>query len=269
MTIKSVMTAEEHAEVDPVIQELYSERDGSYELTGIQGAKSEADFRRQQVALEKERGDHKSTKARLKPWGDMDYDETMGILDRQPELEAAAAGSIDEDKLQELAESKANTRVMPLERELAKFRETVLERDATIQNYETKEITRVVTDALRKVGKETKMIDAEDMVVYGKSHFTLNEHGEILTKEGLGVEQFAADLQHSKGHLWGSTSGGGAQGSNSGGGGGINPFTHENWDVTQQMAMIGENPERAEAKRRSAGAGTSLDTISRPAAKKS
>ncbi len=252
--LRGVLTPDAHAALEDDEKELYTERDGNFELTGIQGVKSEADVRRLQLSLEKERGDHKSTRDKAKVWGEMDHEEVMGRLDRIPELEAAAADKIDEAKLEEMAESRALTRLKPLERTNLTLTEQVAAKDALILEFQTKEENRVISDSLRKAGTELKMLDSDDAVTFGRAAFRINEAGEVVTEDGLTPEQFLIDLQVRKSHLWAPSVGGGATGGGGGSSFGKNPFSNDHWNVTAQGAIVNEHGlERARAMAKAAG----------------
>ena len=76
--------------VEPHFQSLYTERNGKYELTGIEGVKTQANIDRLQTALTKERNNHKTLKDRFATFGDRKPEDIISALDRIPELEAAA-----------------------------------------------------------------------------------------------------------------------------------------------------------------------------------
>ncbi len=254
--LRGVLTGDAHEALTDEEKELYTERDGSFELTGIKGVKSEADVRRLQSSLEKERGDHKSTRTKLGLWGDLKHEEVMGRLDRIPELEAAAE-PIDDEKLQEMAEARALTRLKPLERENLRLQGVVDERDAAILEYSGKETRRVVGDALRAAGAQSKMINPDDAVIFGRPHFGVNEAGEVATAEGLTPEQFLTDLMPKAGHLWGPSVGGGAGGASGGGAGGPNPFSKKGWNMTEQGRLLKEKGAE-HVKRLAEAAGTTV-----------
>ena len=77
---------------------LYTERNGQFEMTGVDGMKTQADIDRIQVSLVKERNDHKALKDKVGTLG-RPIEEIIPILDKVPELEAAAKGNIDEGKI--------------------------------------------------------------------------------------------------------------------------------------------------------------------------
>ena len=64
--MKLKLVVEKLDEIDSKYHDLYTEKDGKYEFTGVEGIKTQADIDRLQTALTKERADHKSTKEKYK-----------------------------------------------------------------------------------------------------------------------------------------------------------------------------------------------------------
>lgn len=92
---------------DAVFNELFTvQGDGKVVITGVTGMKTQHDVDTVKEALRKEREDHGAAQAKLKPWGDMDPTKTLAQLDRITELEAAAAGNLDEEKMNELVQAR-------------------------------------------------------------------------------------------------------------------------------------------------------------------
>ena len=104
-------------------RDLYTEKGGKFELTGITGIKTTADVQRVQQALDNERNAHKETKASFEPFKDWKFEDVQAQLDRLPELEAAAKGKLDEAAIEEMVERRVHgtltSRTAPLERQIA------------------------------------------------------------------------------------------------------------------------------------------------------
>src|SRR6202043_1957206 len=90
--------------------ELYAEKGGKFELTGIEGVKTKADLDRLNSALVKERGDHKTVKEQLAAVtaaiGDLDPTTIPAKLEELNDANArlatlTAEGKIDETKMAE------------------------------------------------------------------------------------------------------------------------------------------------------------------------
>ncbi len=249
-------------DIPEVYRDLYTERDGRYELTGIEGVKTEEDVRRLQGALEKERNDHRSTKTKFEPYSQLgEYDELMSKLDRLPELEAAAeSGGLDESKLDELATKRAQSMFAPerrkaeaLERDLGTLKEEV-------SALRAEKIQRFVHDALHSAASEAKMLSTaiEDAKLLGERVFKVSEVGEVLTEDGLTPEQWLADMQSKRPHWWPQSVGGGARGTGgSAAGFGANPFSAEHWNMGEQGRILREKGKDF-AERLAKAAGTTV-----------
>lgn len=210
---------------------------------------------------EKRATDELAVLAPFKVLGDLA--DVQAKLDRFPELEAAAAGKLDDKKIQELVEGKLNARLAPVQRELQKAQTMLAEKDKALEGYSVKERTRSVHDAVREaVGKSKGFIQhaADDAIVFAERMLEVSEDGRVVTKDGVGVTPgvdaaiWLQEMQQRKPHWWGGTAGGGAPGSNGGGGaGGENPFTHEGWNLTKQGELLKLDRAKAEQMARSAG----------------
>jgi len=269
VVLKDTMTAEEHGAIDAHYQELYTERDGKFEISGIQGVKSGADVARVTTALEKERTDHKATKGKLNIWGDLDHEDVVGKLDRMPELEAAANGKLDDAAIDEIVtkrfDAKIRATIAPLERQVATL---TTERDgfaAENDGFRTTERRRRIGDAIGAVLAEAKVVESArlDAVMLAQGHFEITEDGAIITREGVpGISAgndpkgWLTELQPTRGHWWPGSSGGGARGSdgNASAFGGVNPWAAKTWNMTKQGQFLkAHGPERAEQAARAAG----------------
>lgn len=266
-------------DVEESYRGLYVERNGKFELSvelgeGA-GVKSFSDFAKLNGGLVKERTDHKATKARLALLGERSVEDVVAILDRVPELEAAASGA-NPEKLNQMVEGRLTAKLAPVQRELAKAQEALKERDTLIQGFQTKERTRSIHDAVREVVGKAQGFQAsalEDVLMVAERHFEVNEEGKVATRDGVGVtpgiaaDVWLTEMQGKRAHWWGPTQGGGAGGNGGRGPGnaGANPFTAEGWNMTEQSKLVSTNRVKAEQLARSAG--TSIGGP-KPAAKK-
>jgi len=256
-------------EIPEPFRELYTEKAGKYELTGIAGVKTSADVARINVSLEKERTEHAATKAKLGAWGDLKHEEVIAKMDRIEELEAAAGNKLDASKLEELANKRADgivkTRVAPLERQLKALEKEKNELLESNTKLSSKERTRNREDVLRPLLIEAKILPEhhEDVMMYAERHLELTDDGKWIAKEGLsGVtagslpKDWLVELVEKRpGWLPGST-GGGARGSGGGVGfiGGPNPWSREGWNMTAQGSYLKQHgQEKAEQAAKSAG----------------
>lgn len=248
-------------EVDEKYRDLYTEKDGKFLLTGVDGMKTQEDINKLQGALVKERNDHKQARDKLSAWGDHKPDEVLAQLDRIPELEAAAAGKLDETKINGIVETRVRQKLAPVERERDQLRTQLGEKDKTIEGFTKKERTRAIHDAVRTAASSAKVRPEamDDALMLAERVFDVDDNGSVVTKDNVGVTPgvqpsvWLTELQSKRPHWWGESVSGGAPGNRSGSGTGNNPFTHEHWNLTEQGRILKENRSKAEQLAKSAG----------------
>lgn len=240
-------------------QELYTEKNGKFELTGVEGIKTQADIDRINEALRKEKADHKTTKEKLTAFGDLDATK---IPDALAELESVKAqlevatkeGANDPKKHEALVDAAVKRALGPVERE-----KTQLQRDldkargdfkaaqdevgtlkSTIRNGTVEQALR---DAAIAANIITPALD--DAIMVTARMCELTDDGRILTKDEVGVApgltptELFKDMQEKKPHWYPAS-----QGGNSRGGGGQppnraeNPWTKEGWNITAQGQFV-------------------------------
>lgn len=266
-----------HETVDDIpeqYRDLYTEKNGKYELTGIVGIKTQADIERLQTSLGKERDDHKNTKASLGVWGDLDHEDVMAKLDKYPELEAAAAGKLDDAQIDEVVnrrvEGTLNSRLAPVERDNKRLQAENEELRSQNEGFHQANIKRKIHDDVRKAMVASKVINEaqDDALMLAERIFEVREDdGAVVTKDGVGVtpgipaDQWLVEIQESRPHWWPASVGGGAGGGRSGGGGfpagTNNPFSAEGWNMTKQGQVVREKGMDY-AQRMASAAGTTV-----------
>jgi hypothetical protein len=98
----------------------------------------------------------------------------------------------------------------------------------------------------------------EDVGILAERVLMLDDDGNVVTKDNVGVtpgltpEQWLTELQAKRPHWWGPTAGGGAGGGRQGPSG-ENPWSADNWNMTQQSAIYKQDPKRAEQLAKQAG----------------
>lgn len=223
---------------------LYAEKDGKFHLSGINGLKTQKDVDAVREALRKEREDHGKTKDLLKPWGELNAEETRAQLDRIKELEVAAGGKLDEKKLNELVEGRLSQKTGPLQRQIENLAgektKAEQERDALKVHLEARDRN----DAVRAVAIESKVLTTAvpDMEMAASVMLEKDTSGNLVTKDGitgvtpgLSVKEWTKEMQKLRPHWWPESEGGGARGGGGGGGfSGNNPFSSEHWSLTEQ-----------------------------------
>lgn len=227
-------------------------------LPGVKALKDESARRRI------ENTNLKGQMDKFKVLGDKDPAEILTLLDRIPELEAAAEGKLDEAKINGIVEGRLKSKLGPLERERDQLRTQLGEKDKVIEGYTAKERARLIGGALSKAARELKAVDSalEDIELYGDRIFEVTEEGNVVTKDGVGVtpglsaKDWLTDMQSKRPHWWGPSTGGGAGGGRGGPAGGVNPWKAETWNVTEQGNIV--RTDRARADKLAAAAGTKV-----------
>lgn len=248
--------------VDAAFHSLYTEQEGGkFVLTGVDGMKTDADIARMNTAILKERTATAEAKAKYAAFNGQDPVEILAQLDRIPELEALATGKIDETKIESIVETRLKAKITPIERLL----EAEKVKSASFENlnkqYIEKEKTLTIHSAVRKAATaaNVRAEAIDDAITLAERYFELADDGSVITKDVAGVSQgidaamWLADLQGKKPHWWGETVGGGASGSGNGFSGTNNPWTADNWSMTEQGKMYSKNPAKAEQMAKAAG----------------
>jgi len=249
--------------VDEKYHDLYTEKDGQFVMQPIEGMKPLTEFNTVYQALAKERTDHKSTKTTLQAFAGLDPEEVRSKLDKLPELEIAASGKMDEDKIEKVVASRINTQLAPVARERDKLLKELAERDNVINGYQAEKTQRVISDTVTKAARSLKVLDTaqEDAVLLAERLFTVADDGSVVTKDGVGTTpgitpaEWLADQRERRPHWWGASIGGGA-GAGKGAAGGPNPFSADGWNMTEQGQLV--RTDRAKAERLAKMAGTTV-----------
>lgn len=249
--------------LDPAFHELYTEQaDKTFLLTGVEGMKTQGDIDKVTQALVKERADHKALKEKFALLGDQDPVDLLAQLDRIKELEAAAAGKIDETKINEIVEGRLRTKLGPIERENKQLKDQLAAEQGVTAELKAKDQKRTIHDKARaaalKIGVIPEALD--DILLYADNVMEITEDGRVITKDQVGVtpgvdpEVWLSEMQQKKRYWWPASQSGDSKGN--GGGGGIsgdNPWTATGWNITKQTEILAADPKRAEQMARSAG----------------
>lgn len=246
-------------------RELYTEKDGVAVLTGVNNLKTPQDVANLQEALRKERDDHKATKTSLSAWGELKPEEVQAQLDRIKELEAAAEGKLDDDKINQMVESRLTQKTAPLQRQIdgiASERDEWKNKAEELQGILT---TRDRNDAVRSVALEMKVQTSalDDILLIAGHYLEQSEDGTFITKNdikgvtpGLDVKGFMKEMQRLRPHWWPPSEGGGAGGGGEAGGG-KNPWSADHWNFTEQSRIV-KSEGMAVAERMAKAAGTTV-----------
>lgn len=249
-------------QVEESYRGLYTERNGKFEITAIEGIKTQGDVDRISAALTKEKNDHKALKDRVSLLGDKKIEDVVSLLDRIPELEAAAQGKIDDEKLNEIVEGRIKSKLAPIEREKGQLAQKLQELSSVVEQYQVKEKIRAIHDSVREAISKSEGFQPgaiEDALMFAERMFAVDESGKALTKEEVGVTPLVeasvwlTEMQNRKPHWWGESSGSGAGGSRKLVFGATNPWAHDTWNMTEQGKLLLENRAKAEQMAKAAG----------------
>lgn len=238
---------------------LYSEKDGKWHLTGVNGLRTNDDVAALQTALQKERGAHKDTKAKFAGLAGKDIDEVLSMLDEVEALreQVKANGNVDE-----IVASRVKQATAPLERKLTEAAAREAEFTAQIGTFKQREHSRTVGDAVMSAATKLKALPEAigDLVMLASSVFEITEDGKVIAKDGVsGVtagiapEVWLSELKRSKPYFWPASQGSGGRGGQGGGGGVDNPWTAAGWNMTKQGQVYKEDRALAEQYAKAAG----------------
>jgi len=228
---------------------LYAEKNGSWELTGIEGIYTKGNIERIEGSLKKEREDHKGTKEKLSAWNNMDPKESIAKLDKYPELEALAEGKdMNDEKIEKIVESRFNTKMGPIAREMDQLKESNAALGQENEGFKVEGVKRKIKDHVTKAAVKSNVIGTatEDIVMFGQNIFEINPEGNVRTKENVGVtpgidgDVWLTEMQKAKPHWWLPSSGGGGKGGSGNGNQGVNPWSKNNWNLTEQGRVVRE-----------------------------
>lgn len=220
---------------------LYSEQGGKFVLAKVRGIAPADSVRRLESALQKERNDHKQVKQQIAGLG-RPIDEVLAELDRIPELEAQAQGKgTDPEAIDKIVKA----RMAPLERQLQTI---TAERDSVkqeIEGYRTRETKAKIKDAVLSAATGAKLRQSaiEDAVTYAQLHMTVDDNGNVVTKDGVGVTPYLTpadwlnEMLPKRPHWVEGSAGGGSHGSGGNGHTGEDPYSADGWNVSKQMQL--------------------------------
>jgi hypothetical protein len=262
--LKLKLTYPSQEDIPEAFRDLYTESDGTFKLTGIDGLVTNDDLAAAKRNTEAEREAHKKTKARMRHFVDMSDDqltEATAKLDRFDELEAAAGGKLDDDKINDMVEKRINSRTAPLERQIAALTGERDEARTESQELKKEKTTRSIQDEVRVAATKLKLLPEaiDDAFMLADRVFEVNEEGAAVTKDnvgvtpGIGAEVWLTDLKDKRPHWWPTSSGGGATPGGGGVGGGNNPWGAKTWNLTAQGQQFRADPAKATQLAQAAG----------------
>lgn len=243
--IKAIYATKE--EIPENYVDLYEERNGAYHLVKIEGIKTDADVSRVQTALSKEKQEHTATKQKYESFlQGRKIEEVQSLLDKIPELEAAASGKVDDEKINQIVESRLKTKLSPVERERDQIKQQAEQLQQKISQFETQNKQRTIHDIVRSAAIKSKILDTaqEDVLMLAERMFEIGEDGSVTARDGVGVtpgvspEVWLAEMQPKRPHWWPASSGGGAKGGGGSSAFGKNPWSADSWSITEQGKIL-------------------------------
>ncbi len=274
------LSYEKKEDVPEAHADLYTEVEGKWNITGINGLVTKADVDKLNVALGKERTDHKASKAKVAIWAEMDKEKVDADLAELTELRAAAeageGGKDAKEKFEAGVKAAAEARIVAAkvtsDRENADLKKVSDEQAEEIVGFKQDNTIRTIGDAIRKAATTSKVIETavDDVMMLAERQFEINDEGLVLTRDQIGVtpgiapDIWLSEMQEKRPHWWPVSTGGGAGGGTGGTGFAKNPWSGDHWNLTEQAKAI--QSDRPKAERMAAAAGTSIGGV-RPAAK--
>lgn len=250
------------SEVDEKYRDLYTERNGKWEFTGVEGLKTQADIDRQLAANQKVRGDLTKAQGDLKIATDklatyegLDPEDVRARLD---ELETLKAGNsvpelaknfqaTVESRVAQLLDGKVKAATSKLERQLAEVSGKVTELTTSNASWEVKDQQRTIADAVQAVAIVSKVIPSAlpDLVATAGRELKIVD-GKVQTEDGRDAAAWLADRKEKTPFYWPQAQGAGGRGGNDGGTiDGENPFRREGWNQTKIGRVLSADPAKA------------------------
>lgn len=238
--------------VPEAFRPLYEEKDGKAVLSKVNGLKTQSDINNLSEALRKERNDHKAAQDALKAWSNLGKkpEEILAQLDRIAELEAAAAGKIDDKKITEMVEARLGQKVGPIERQLREATTTLETVTRERDTFRDQLYRRDMTDVVRSIASEMKVVPTAmaDVELFAQFALERQEDGSFITKSGipgvtpgLDAKGLLKEMQKQRPHWWPASAGGGAGGGIGGINGDKNPWSAQHWNLTEQGRIVKEH----------------------------
>ena len=230
MSIKSIY--QDLEEIPEPFRELFTERGGQWELTGIEGIKTQADVDRVTEATRKLRAEVKDLKHKLDAFGSHDPEAIAKAFDELEDLRVSATADpakaeAFEAALTERVQTRLKRELGPVQRDLDKLRkesaETAAERDALRTDIRRSRIHSAIRDAVgRAKGIRPNVVG--DILLVSDSLFELADDGAIVTRDGaqgvtpgLSPDEWLKDQRRTRDFWWMESVGGGANGAGAGG----------------------------------------------------
>lgn len=255
-------TVDKLDDIPEVLHAEYVEQGGKYVLQ-VEGMRPQADYERLQTAHTKEKNDHGALKQTVRNiFGEEKLEDVRIKLDRIPELELAAEGKLDDEKLNNIVEGRVRTKLAPVERERDQYKAKVNELEGTVGELTNKEKRRLIRDKAREAGVAAKLRPEamDDFLLLADNVLEVRaDDNEVVVKDNVGFTPgvqpsvLLTDLQPKRPHWWGESFGGGSGGNRDNSRGASNPYGKASWNMTAQGQLMANDPTKAEQMAKAAG----------------
>ncbi len=267
MAIKAKYATEE--EVPEAHKELYEERQGEWILTKIDGLSTDADIHRLSTANTKLRNENNKLKGQVEGFGGRSADEISKLDEKIVELEALveAGGKPNEEKLNTLLEARLKITTGPLQRELKTAKDELDVKSKLADTLQTTITKGIISDNVRTAATKAKVVPTavDDVLALSGGIFeVVDVEGikKVVTRDGIGLtpgldaDGYFSEVAPNKPHWFPGSQGAGANGGKNvpAGLNGKNPWSRENWNLTERGKIIREQgTEKAEQYAKAAG----------------
>lgn len=183
-------------------ESLYTEKDGEFILTGIEGVKTESDIAAIKKALDSERDAHKQTRTQMKKLEDIEKklaEMTSTKKDKEPAIDPKDDKSTDPNFL-------------ALKKSLEKQQEIIEQMQQRNKELELENKQKSILDQLKKTASGKIRNEAMgDLELYA-SMFDMTDDGDVVTKDGTKLSEWFETTLKNKPHWLPENQPGGATG---------------------------------------------------------
>lgn len=258
--MKIRITYDHQDEIPQEFRPLFTEVDGKWQLTEIEGVATSEDVAKLKTSLTAERSAHSETKRKLAGYTALNL-EPDAITDLAAErddlkarIDAGASDKFDQGKFDQAVAARLKVDMAPLQRENERLTAKLNDATGAIEGLNRTIQQAKVSDALTAAARELNVVPEahEDLVAIAAPLFAVAEDGSVRTVEtaqttpGLDPRAWLESQKERRPHFWPRSQGAGATG---GTGGGIkpseNPWHPEHWNMTNQAQMVRADPARA------------------------
>lgn len=214
------------SEIPEQYKELYESGLDGFKLKEIEGLPSPSELTKLQRAVSNERQSHDDLKSKIKDYfGDSSFEEINSKL-----------------------KSLKKTNVEDKNLEVDDLKSKLSEATKNLEDLRIKNIDRDIKDYAYKTAIDSKIVSTaiNDVVALAAFRFKPSNDGSYVDSDGQSLDEWFEEAKTKRPHLFGLSSGGGAQGNPKGQiGAGLNPWNPDNFDLDLQTEIYRQDPVRA------------------------